>query len=351
MHIRSWKKDRFDRTILKGYHLICPTTDDHCTQLQDKELLWVIHADNSGHQILEVERFEKEVVRNCRIILTNQPYEALNYSRDAGTSIEALYFCRWRRVLPLASEVYRKGQPVTRHLKGSFEYLRAVEAFDGHRSLRNGMSIPIRISHTEARDKWRGDGKTILGGSFTQQITPDISLQQYTMGDAFCGAGGASQGALDAGLKIAYGFDMDPDAMATYAKRFIGRCGAECRLEECADFLARMMRDPLRYLVDVLHISPPCQPFSPANTTPNEQKNAVNHATFTTVEDLIRCTRPRIVTLEESHALEWPCHRTWFIKLISMFMSLGYSVRWGVLHLSEYGVPQTRTRLIMVASG
>lgn len=351
IYIKSWTKDPLNRTVFKGYKLVYPTTDDHCVEFQNKELLWVSHANSKRQSTTQFESSEEEVVRNCRIIFTNQSYSNLNYEQDAGNALEPLYFCRWKRVLPLTTEMYRKGEEGTRHLKGSVEHLRASESMSGCRTLKNGSSVTIRITDKEARDRWRGKGKTALGGSHQERILDDISMKQYTMADCCCGAGGASQGAFDAGLVIKWAFDMDKDAMATYHHRFFARCGTECRREECAEFLKRVKQNPKSYLVDILHVSPPCQPFSPANTTPNMEKNAANLATFTTVEDLVHATRPRIATVEESDALERKSHRSWFIKLISMFTGLGYSVRWAVLKLSEYGVPQTRTRLIMVAAG
>jgi len=353
MYINSLKRDSYDRAWITGYNLVCPSANDHCIRLQHKELLWVIRPDGRGNSIMEVQRQADDVIRNCRIIFTNQKYENLNYQIDAGSSVEPLYFCRWKRLLPQRYQLYPKSDKsgASRHLIGSVEHLRAFDAHDGHRLLKDSTSIPIRTSNTASRDNWRGVGQTALQGSHREQVEEDLYIQQYTMADAFCGAGGASQGALDANLRVTWAFDKDSDAMATYKKRFVARSGTECRLEECHDFLMRAMSHPTRYMVDILHLSPPCQPFSAANTVPNEEKNAKNHATFTAVEDLVRLTRPRIVTLEEADALEWPSRRLWFNKLLSMFIGLGYSIRWAVRELSDYGVPQTRKRLLMIASG
>jgi DNA (cytosine-5)-methyltransferase 1 len=101
-----------------------------------------------------------------------------------------------------------------------------------------------------------------------------------------------------------------------------------------------------RFIVDILHLSPPCQPFSPANTTPNAFTDAMNHATFTAIEDLIRLYKPRVVTLEETSGLSHQKHRGWFRKLLSSFVNIGYSVGWRIL----YSVPQTRKRPILVGS-
>ena len=45
----------------------------------------------------------------------------------------------------------------------------------------------------------------------------DFEPSNYTFADGFCGAGGTSVGARDAGLHIKWAFDHDGDAIDTYA--------------------------------------------------------------------------------------------------------------------------------------
>ncbi|KAI4123371.1 MAG: hypothetical protein LQ338_005303 [Usnochroma carphineum] len=164
----------------------------------------------------------------------------------------------------------------------------------------------------------------------TIDLTADTSQRpRYTVGDAFCGAGGASRGAKTAGFRVEWGVDFDPTAIQTYSQNFfLARCEATP-----VDVFVTYMEE--NYVVDVLHLSPPCKTFSPAHTRP--------------VEALLKKTKPRIVTMENTFGLveRW---RDWLHCMIRFFTALGFSVCWKVFNLAEYGLPQARRRLIVIAS-
>jgi DNA (cytosine-5)-methyltransferase 1 len=83
---------------------------------------------------------------------------------------------------------------------------------------------------------------------------------RYTFGDVFCGAGGSSQGAKQAGLHITWGLDMDEFAICAY---HLNHPGAHAFRHNTHEFPPPGWEcDELR--VDVLHLSPPCCYFSPA---------------------------------------------------------------------------------------
>jgi DNA (cytosine-5)-methyltransferase 1 len=82
----------------------------------------------------------------------------------------------------------------------------------------------------------------------------------YTYGDVFCGVGGASQGAKQAGFHIKWGLDNDEDAILAYG---MNHPGALPFRRNAHNFPPRgHTNEELR--VDVLHLSPPCCFFSPA---------------------------------------------------------------------------------------
>lgn len=101
--------------------------------------------------------------------------------------------------------------------------------------------------------------------------------------------------------------------------------------------------------MDILHLSPPCQVWSPAHTQsgPND---AANTEALYTCRRLIEQTRPRLITLEQTFGLTYSQHLNHFWALIRDFTDLGYSVRWSVIRLCTWGSPQDRKRLIMIAS-
>jgi DNA (cytosine-5)-methyltransferase 1 len=81
-----------------------------------------------------------------------------------------------------------------------------------------------------------------------------------TFGDVFCGAGGASQGARQAGLQIKWGLDFDEHAIEAYQMNNPGALPFRCSAH---DFPPQgHTNEELR--VDILHLSPPCCYFSPA---------------------------------------------------------------------------------------
>ena len=165
----------------------------------------------------------------------------------------------------------------------------------------------------------------------------------YNFGDAFCGAGGVSSGARKAGLHIKWAFDNSSHAVATYRLNFNT---ANCEHTDIFNFLSN---DPGFTRVDICHGSPPCQTFSPAHTIQCATDDA-NFACIFSCADLIKSAKPRVLTMEETAGL-YQRHRDIFCRVIQSFLEIGYSVGWKVLNCIDYGVPQRRQRLVIVASG
>lgn len=82
---------------------------------------------------------------------------------------------------------------------------------------------------------------------------------RYTFGDGYCGGGGSSRGAAMAGLEIRLGVDQDVNCALSYAQNF-----SDAAINASVDQFCQLRHDD--HLVDVLHLSPPCQPYSGAHT-------------------------------------------------------------------------------------
>ncbi|EDO02578.1 hypothetical protein SS1G_05055 [Sclerotinia sclerotiorum 1980 UF-70] len=176
--------------------------------------------------------------------------------------------------------------------------------------------------------------------------------QTLTYGDAFCGAGGTTRGAVMAGLRVKWGFDFDPHACTTWRLNFPY---ATCYEMSSDRFVALATPSPYSSFtpndvkVDILHLSPPCQYFSPAHT--QEGKNdEMNTASLFAVAAVIKVAKPRVVTLEQTFGILYPRFRGYFSSLILMFTSCGFSLRWAIVPLAQWGLPQRRFRLIIIAS-
>lgn len=73
---------------------------------------------------------------------------------------------------------------------------------------------------------------------------------------------------------------------------------------------------------------------------------------MTYVARIVGKVKPRMVTFEEvPNLLKNPEHRVYFTTMVRDLTSLGYSVRWKVIECADFGVPQKRSRLFLIASG
>ncbi|KAJ5657577.1 C-5 cytosine methyltransferase DmtA [Penicillium longicatenatum] len=256
-----------------------------------------------------------------------------------------------------------KFRPVMRHgtrTGGSDDQEFAVEYLT-YNEASGGSSV--RLPANELRDQWRGRNQTTPFGTVAlvprperleiDLVNPDPQVwnsddasrnRTYTFGDSYCGAGGASCGARKAGLALNWAVDMDKYAIQTY------RCNFPQSLVENSTFDLFMTQTPEDLRIDVCHTSPPCQPFSPAHTVHNQVRDEQNSACIFTSLNLIKRARPRVLTMEETFGLR-ERHPAIFNRLIMDFIEVGYSVRWAVLDCLNYGVPQTRRRLIIIAAG
>ncbi|KAH9875084.1 hypothetical protein J1614_004572 [Plenodomus biglobosus] len=169
---------------------------------------------------------------------------------------------------------------------------------------------------------------------------------RYTFGDVFCGFGGATQGATQAGLHVVWGLDMDQPALRAYR---LNHRGAHAFLCNVHDFPPPGMTEA-NLRVDVLHLSPPCCFFSPAHTVagPNDQ---ANYEAIYTIGPILAKVQPRVATLEQTFGLaSHGQHLKNFYMLLNDIGKAGYDVRYKIQDLSKHGLVQRRKRLLIIAA-
>ncbi|KAF2465977.1 S-adenosyl-L-methionine-dependent methyltransferase [Lindgomyces ingoldianus] len=193
-----------------------------------------------------------------------------------------------------------------------------------------------RHKRTTSIEEVSADGRPAL---------PSKSMR-YTFGDAFCGAGGASQGASSAGLHIKWGLDKDEYAILAYGSNFPGAATFQIDAHE---FPRPWMKNTL-LRVDVLHLSPPCCYWSPAHTRAGQNDQA-NFETIYTVGPILAKIKPRVATLEQTYGLvTHGQHKKNFRQLMNDIGRAGYDIRYKIQDLSEFGLPQRRKRLLIIAA-
>lgn len=165
--------------------------------------------------------------------------------------------------------------------------------------------------------------------------------RKYTFGDCFCGGGGMSRGAAMAGLDVQWGFDFNQHACDTYTLNFPRASIHNLWAHEFSALRAS-------YKCDICHLSPPCQFFSDAHTVMGKDDD-MNTASLFAITALLQKTTPRIVTLEQTSGL-LRRHELYFNAVIQIFTSLGFSIRWRLLNCADYGLPQRRWRIFLLAA-
>ena len=169
--------------------------------------------------------------------------------------------------------------------------------------------------------------------------------------DFFSGCGGASRGFLDAGMDIVFALDNDPDSRRTFRKNFPSVKFESTDIRETSI-------DHVRSLVDAERPNPilfcgcaPCQPFTKQNTTHPTRKKDDRVPLLTHFAKFINICLPDIVFIENVPGLQKFSHHTQpFGGFIKNLESLDYKVSHEPVSLMRYGVPQSRRRLILLAS-
>ncbi|KAM3415242.1 hypothetical protein BST61_g8773 [Cercospora zeina] len=166
----------------------------------------------------------------------------------------------------------------------------------------------------------------------------------YTFVDVCAGAGGTARGAKMAGLMLKHLVDNMAEACQSLRVNF----GNEVVLEiDMTDFI----QSDGSYRADVMHVSYPCQAHSNLNRGRNPEKDAVNIALpYGTFGELLEMCKPRIITLEQVTGIFRRDEGQHLRSQIHTLVQKGYNVRWASHVLSNYGNPQGRHRLIIIAS-
>lgn len=170
-------------------------------------------------------------------------------------------------------------------------------------------------------------------------------MYALTAVDLFAGAGGATQGLKDAGFKVVGAVENDNAAAASYA---LNHDEVELWTDDIRKVPARSMLDKLGLRagqLTLLKACPPCQGFSSLA----EGRVAVNEAQNDLVIDtlrFIRALRPSAVMLENVPGLG----RDERAKLVlDSLAKAGYVAKQYKVNAVQFGVPQRRKRLIILA--
>lgn len=164
--------------------------------------------------------------------------------------------------------------------------------------------------------------------------------------DLFCGIGGLTCGVQQSGINVVAGFDIAEECRYAYEKNndaeFILKDIKEIEKNEISSLY------PLDTDIKILMGCAPCQPFSAYSHRYKDSENRKQKMNLLDYfGEQVEFAEPDIVSMENVPQLQYdPVFQT-FCNLLEQ---KGYYVSWKVVYAPEYGVPQKRKRLLLLAS-
>ncbi len=154
--------------------------------------------------------------------------------------------------------------------------------------------------------------------------------------DLFAGCGGLGLGLEAAGIRTR-GYEMKAAAARTYAANLHGACEQAMLDVGLPDIEAGA--------VDVIAGGPPCQPFSQIGY---QRGNRDPRDGFPIFLDAVARLRPKVAVIENVRGLLFR-NRDYLGKVADELRRLGYEVDARLLNARDYGAPQNRERVVIVA--
>ena len=164
--------------------------------------------------------------------------------------------------------------------------------------------------------------------------------------DLFCGIGGLSHGLVKEGFDVVAGIDNDESCRFGYERNNDAKFIHKDILQVSAEEINRLFGDE-KNAIKVLVGCAPCQAFSKLNLKEITEKQMEPLVKFA---DLIRKTLPDIVSMENVGSLANADRLPILKTFLDALEENDYRYKYEVVDTSEYGIPQKRRRLVLLAS-
>lgn len=162
--------------------------------------------------------------------------------------------------------------------------------------------------------------------------------------DLFAGGGGLSVGLRRAGFRVVAAVELEKSAADTYSANLK-------RIPVIIDDIRNVTGAQLKKFsptgkIDLISGCPPCQGFT--SLTAKYEKDDPRNALIGEMLRIIKEVRPTAVMMENVPGLETR-GRYRFSRFLNGLRKLGYLPEWKTLQVADYGVPQFRRRLVVLA--
>lgn len=163
--------------------------------------------------------------------------------------------------------------------------------------------------------------------------------------DLFCGIGGLTHGLQLAGLPVTAGIDIEKSCQFAYENnnnaRFVLRDITKLTSTELMECFAP---GAVRVLVGCA----PCQPFSTYSLRYSKYgRKSDKWRLLYYFANLVEGVLPEVVSMENVPQLK---SEKVFMDFVDKLHTLGYFCDWKIINCADYGVPQFRRRMVLLAS-
>lgn len=211
-------------------------------------------------------------------------------------------------------------------------YVTNREVISGSGALRGLVSQSVASSMEE-----------FLGGEGHKAIEMDIPFPpparpDFRFIDLFAGIGGFRIAAQRAGGECVFSSEFNPHAQAVYEKNY-----GDYPFGDIKEIPAQDVPEH-----DLLTAGFPCQPFSISG-----KMRGFEDTRGTLIYEVFRIAaekKPKVILLENVKQLVYHDKGNTLKTILKGLDELGYRHSWKVLNASDFGVPQNRERIIIVAN-
>lgn len=162
--------------------------------------------------------------------------------------------------------------------------------------------------------------------------------------DLFAGAGGLSCGFQMAGHKIILGVDCDRDSCKTFTEN---HPNSKCLAKDIREISEVEIKHIIgKKRIDVVIGGPPCQGFSISGKRVSSDPRNKLYLQFFKIVDLVK---PKAILIENVPGLKGLYNAKIFLEIINELEKRRYKTSHKVLSADDFGVPQRRKRIFIVA--
>lgn len=189
-----------------------------------------------------------------------------------------------------------------------------------------------------------------------KKLDEDIELNSGTgILDLFSGIGGLSFGLSSQSHKysIVGAVDSDEYAAKTFNKNHSQDVAIQEDLSKLEPEEYSKVSDLLAEDIDIICGGPPCKGFSSVRPDRSDDSRDDRNYLYQFFFDYIEYFEPDIFVMENVPEVRTHTNdqgNRIFDSILSRCREIGYKFKWNLLNAAHYGVPQSRTRLILVGS-